>query len=684
VRIRVALVAALLLLTAGPARAARDTFVRESPGSAVATCLRPAGAPGVAGLLGPLERRMSPYDVLRVSADGAAVLATARLGILDECPTVAADPSGHTIVAGAVRARSFRGVIRAALAEPGGGFAPPVDIARTRNSVTPVVAAVSPRGDAVVAWTTSRFRPRRERHEGRTRVFAALRPAGGSFGPPTPMTPWRRSDFLPAAAVSVGMEASGAATVAWTQPIPSRGNLGSLFRVEAAAAPAGGSFGPPQVLALPLQDAERIALSVTPGGRALLAHEGRGRIWVYERAAGRSTFARIRRFRTRRDDWERPAVALAPDGSALVAWRGSEAAGSEDVFLASRRGDGAWTKPAAVQRTPDPEPPLGESYGIISGGGGKPSPPHDDGNTGLRAAIAPDGRYVVSWGMELPLPFGDSRVAARMMEGEAGGAAPRPETAGCPCRSVNGIVPLVAAGGEPLLAYTDNATVVDFGIELARRFGRLHLAVPGPPGLGPPPPRVMVRPPPPTTLGYGNRLRVRVGCDRPCDLRAHVVGGGGRSRGKAVGTLRRAGSMRLGIKPRMDGHLAPPSRGRARLVVHGYAANSRRFVARSVPVDLRRKPVRPLPRLLDVRAVRRERGVVVTWETDRPARRVRFDVVQQLSQRRRILPTPKHVLGRGRRHFRVRLAGPADSVRLSVIRNRPPFDRKTVVVDVAG
>ena len=252
-RVRVALVAALPLLTAVPAHAARDTFVRDSPRSAVATCLRPAGAPGVVGLLGPLERRMSPYDVLRVSTDGAAVVATARLGILDECPAVAADPSGHAIVAGAARAGRYRGVIRAALADPDGGFGAPLDIARIRTSLSSVTAAVSPRGDAVVAWTTSRFRPQRERHEGRTRVFAALRPAGGSFGPPTPITPWRRSSFLPFASVSVGMDASGAATVAWTQPIPSRGSLGSLFRVEVAAAPAGGSFGPPQVLALPLQ-----------------------------------------------------------------------------------------------------------------------------------------------------------------------------------------------------------------------------------------------------------------------------------------------------------------------------------------------------------------------------------------------------------------------------------------------
>jgi hypothetical protein len=76
--------------------------------------------------------------------------------------------------------------------------------------------------------------------------------------------------------------------------------------------------------------------------------------------------------------------------------------------------------------------------------------------------------------------------------------------------------------------------------------------------------------------------------------------------------------------------------------------------------------------------------VIVTWQTDRPARRVRFEAVQQLSRRRGVPFEPKSVLGRGRRSFRLRLDGPADSVGVSVIRNRPPFDRRTLVVPVSG
>jgi hypothetical protein len=172
--------------------------------------------------------------------------------------------------------------------------------------------------------------------------------------------------------------------------------------------------------------------------------------------------------------------------------------------------------------------------------------------------------------------------------------------------------------------------------------------------------------------------------DRPCDLRAYVVSGRDRGRGAASGSLDGAGSTRLAIKPPVDAHLAPPSGSSARVVVHGYATDGRAFVTRTVPVELRRKPVRPLPRLLNLRAVRRGRSVVVTWHTDKPARRVRFEAVQQLSGRRDGPVTPKSVLGRGRRSFRVRLAGPADSVGVTVMRNRPPYDDRTVVVPVTG
>jgi hypothetical protein len=459
-----------------------------------------------------------------------------------------------------------------------------------------------------------------------------------------------------------------------------------------ATAPPGGPFGSAQVLARRVQDVGRATLSVAPDGRALLAHDGQGMVQVYERGPGAPAFARVRRLRSRRDTWERPEVALAADGSAIVAWRGEEDEGAEDVVALSRRGAGAWTGPVAIHRSSRDDDTLWETYGILFTTSSTPSPPYDSGNTALRVAIGPDGRYLVSWGMERRLPLGDRVLAARLVQGEAGGDASRPETAGCSCRSVNGAVPLELAGGELLLAYTDNVTrFFDFGFEFPSRSGRLHLAEAGPPGPGGEPPRLRIRAPRATTLGYGNTLRVRVGCDRACDLRAYVVGGRGRARGVAVATLAGAGATRLAIKPTFDDHLAPPFRGRARVVVHGYAPNARRFASRSVPVDLRRKPLRPLPEVLNVRAVREEDAVVVTWETDRPAKRVSFRVRGRLSRRDRFPVSEESVDGRGRRTFRLRLPlrevrelGDIEVIAVSVVRNRPPFDSRTHVVPVSG
>jgi hypothetical protein len=695
VRIRIALLSALALLVAVPAEAARDIVVRDSPRSAVATCLRPTGTPGLVGMLGPLERRMSPYDLLRVSPGGITVSATARLGILDECPAVAADPSGHAIVAGTVQARRFRGVIRAALTEPGGGFGAPIDIARTPTSLTRVAAAVSPRGDAVVAWTITRHEAGRRSAKGRTRVIASLRPAGGTFGPPQFLTAWRRGGFGPTATVVVGMEASGRATAAWAQAIPSRRNIGELSNIAVATAAPSEAFGRAQVLTPRVQDAQSVTLSVAPDGRALLAHDGQGRVQVFERAPGVSEFASAVRLQGARGHfgWRDPDVALAPDGSAVVAWRGGPEDGFEDAFVASRRATGPWTEPVAVQRSPE-DGALGAAFGfaVLSTTRPGPAPPLDEGNTRVRAAIGPDGRYLVSWGADRPLPLGDRRLAPRMAQGQAGSRPSRPETAGCVCRSINGAVALTPAGGEPLVAYTDNVTTVyELGFELARRAGRLHIAGPGAPGLSPAPPRLRVPRPRATTLGYGNRLRVRVGCDRACDLRAYVVGGRDRARGVAVGSLREAGSTRLAIRPDFDEHLAPPARGQAQVVVHGFAPNGRRFTTRSVPVDLRRKPLRPLPRVVNVRAVRRGGAVVVTWQTATPARRVSFRVKGRLSRRDRFPVVEESLQGRGRRSFRLRLPlrevrelGDVTAIALSVVRDRPPHDRRTVVVPVSG
>src|ERR671914_616340 len=374
-------------------------------------------------------------------------------------------------------------------------------------------------------------------------------------------------------------------------------------------------------------------LSVAPDGRALFAHDGQGMVQVYERGSGEPAFARVRRLRSRLDTWERPEVAVAADGSALVAWRGEEDEGAEDVLALSRRGAGAWTGPVAVHRNRRADASLGEAYAILFSTSRKPSPPDDSGNTGLRVAIGPDGSFLVSWGMERRLPLGDRSLAARMVEGEAGGGVSLSETAGCRCRSVNGVLPLELAGGELLLGYTDNVTrFFDLGLEFPTGSGRLHLAEAGPPGPGGEPPRLGIRAPRATTLGYGNRLSVRVGCDRACDLRAYVAGGRGRMRGVAVATLGTAGTTRRSLgepirtgrpRPQAAATAAPgperagrqAGRRRGRDLGDGPAGEARLLPGEGPPLE-----ARPLPRRRGVRAGPRQAQVQAAGPAARGAR----------------------------------------------------------------
>jgi hypothetical protein len=593
VRIRLGLALTIALLAAVPAEAARDLFVRESPRSAAATCLRAAGPPGMVGLIGPVRSRMSPYDLLRVSATGVTVAGTARLGTLDQCPAVAAASNGRAIVAAGVWGERRRQVIRAALAEPGRDFGPPVDVAGSRHGPVSLAAAISPGGDAVVAWTLARPVRGGRRADARTRVVAALRPAGGDFGPPRFLTPWRRGSFFPFAAVSAAMDASGTATVAWSQPVPDRRDISSLRRVEVATARPAEPFGQAQVIAGPIQDTERVALAVQADGRALLVHDGRDTIELYERGSGASRFEGIDAWpgQAPRPGWESPELALAPDGSAVLAWRGTAALGNADVFLSSRSGSGPWTAPARVQRSRYSGGL--DAIGFVTYGRFGASPPSDFEGGRLRVAMSDVGGFLVSWTRERRTAIGDLLLEARMVRGEAGETPSRPQAAGCRCRTVEGVVPLAVPGGDPMLAYTDNVTsMLAFGLELPREAGRLHVATPGRRAVGPAPPRVTVRRPRDATLGAEDRLRVRVGCGGPCDLRAYVVGGDGRARGLGTATLKRAGSTPLAIRPPFERHLAPPRGGRARLIVHGYAPNGSRFARRSVAIELGRERAR--------------------------------------------------------------------------------------------
>ena len=165
-----------------------------------AACLAPTGAPG------ELSRRdAGDTVVVSAGADGLGRPALVPFGELPGCPRAAADASGAAVVAGATEDK-----LRVALREPGGGgFGAPVTLAAAEN-VFELTVAVSPHGDAVVAWAEFDYSPRR------VRIRVARRDAGGAFGAPADLVPWRPDTG--SIGVLAGMAADGETVVYVREP----------------------------------------------------------------------------------------------------------------------------------------------------------------------------------------------------------------------------------------------------------------------------------------------------------------------------------------------------------------------------------------------------------------------------------------------------------------------------------
>lgn len=207
---------AVLIALGFPSSAAAATlgelpFQRAPDGAA---CLAPTGSPG---------------ELSRWAEGGAEVLAARQGGLgrpelvafgkLPGCPRGAANVSGAAVVAGATES-----AMRVALREPNGGsFGMPVTLGAAKN-VFELSVAVSPHGDAVVAWA--------EWSSGRVRVRVARRDAGAAFGAPTELVPWRRAT---GGAVLAGMAADGESVVLVREPTGTEENPESIDTVRFGA-----------------------------------------------------------------------------------------------------------------------------------------------------------------------------------------------------------------------------------------------------------------------------------------------------------------------------------------------------------------------------------------------------------------------------------------------------------------
>lgn len=579
-RARVALfVLPAVLAAAVPARAAELAEVPFRPLPGVGTCLRATGEPGGLALLGPLGRRTSATDLLRASSAGTVRVGRTALGNLVDCAAVRTDPSGAAVVAGAVRSvrrGRARIAVWAAVRDPGGAFGAPVRLGRASERSRRVVAAVSPRADAVVAWAQARGSAASE--DERVRIVAVRRTPGAPFGAVEPLTPWRPADSAALDAgvlrLVAGADDAGGLTVAWKRE-PQR--LSPVHRdapVEVAAAGPGARFGEPQrVGAAEWFDPAPPALAVAAGGRTLLAFTAHGGgIQVLERAPRSADFAPVVRFEG--GVYVAPAVALRDDGAAVVAWRTSPEL-EAGVAAALRLAGGGFAPALPVA------PDLPRTQGFPTDYAqrdpdDRPRPPWDHTNAALRAALAPDGHALLGW--TVPRAAAAAVTTTPMAAtGTLATAFGEPVALGSPARAVNGVAPLVLLDGTPALAWTDNVPETGFlGAvpEFAAGGGRLHLAVPGPAAGGPAPPRLSVR----ARRSTPRITRFAVRCTAACDVRASVPTGAGVVGKGTAASLPRAGRRLLRLRapsgepwrvPSVRVHVlaTAPGGARARLVV---------------------------------------------------------------------------------------------------------------------
>ena len=644
-------------------------------------------------MLGPLERRSSAIDLLEADVGGWRLVGRATLGILDACPSVASNDAGMTVVAGAVRGRLRHEPIRASVRPPGGSFDAPVTVSKGNGQTASGVAtAVSTSGEVLVAWAQVRRVTRRS--SGQVRLVAVRRSAGGAFVELETLSSWRKQGARAAAEVVAAFDADGDATIVWTRGTPSRERFRDLTTTEVFSAPAGGGFSEPQQLTWRLEDTTTPALAVAPDGRALVAVDGVGGISLFERAPGATAFTSLPGIRAVASAGS-PTLAMRADGAAVLSWR----ARATGIAAMVRSAPGPFANRLTVAR----------GRRLDDDGGGlvfairqdePASPPYDFDAGLLRVALAEDGSFVIGWHSRRRLAFADAPAVLRAVYGTLNGSLTAPRSLGSPARSSHGAAAVLLRDGSPALALVDNAGAPpineDASIEVPSGRGRLHLFSPAGRPSVPRPPRLSLTAPRRVSLRHGEALRVRVRCGTACDLRGVVRGprnrgvfseGSGR-RGLGSTSLPggRAGILR--IEPGDVGHLASKRPGGDRVVVRACHPSGLACAVKTRRLDLRRRPVRPLPTLLSVRARLRGRALIVTWRTDRSATGTIFFIEGRPTRRghTRGFQLVASVDGRAKQSYQARLrlrrGGRVRFVAVTILSRRVPDQSRTVVVPV--
>lgn len=358
----------------------------------------------------------------------------APVRIAGDDPAVAAASDGTAIVASESHGRLIARVRR-----PGQGWAKTVRLGGNSHAYR---VAAAPGGWSAAAWVT----PNPPRLDA-----AVIDPAGAVH-----RRVLGRGKKLDVSDPQVGIDGRGQATVAWVF------SWRRTARVAVVRTDAGREWTRKDGA-----EARAVGLAVNPGGHVLLA-------WTGPAGVGASLDDGTPRTLATTFTLNEPAVSLADDGSALIAYLAEE-----KVFAVDRAADGSWTAPRAIG---------------------------DEAGEGVAAALAADGRAFVSWSA-----FPGAVVAVR-----ADGAWTPGRIVSSPVRLADPPVVALDAAGNPFALWHE--------FEQSTFAGRVHGARLGAPSADATAPTLTTRVPERVAIARNGAFsfRIRVACDEACDLRITV------------------------------------------------------------------------------------------------------------------------------------------------------------------
>ena len=286
---------------------------------------------------------------------------------------------------------------------------------------------------AAMPWWRGRRRGSIYDNEPRMRVVAARRAPGGAFGPAEQLERVGVHVLVRGRRRESGIDASGVATVVWARGLR---RTTSWRRSRAATAAPGAGFAPRRLTGAAISD--RPALAVAPDGWALVAHNSYGGTRAYERRPGATEFARLASIPGDLIQGP-PAVAVREGGGGIVAWRTDPYLPTAGVRAAVRAGPGPFGAPQDVAQQPGT---VGSVFSRVARRANEP--PGDFGRAGLGAAL----------GAGRPGAAGVDRATFGAQHGDDDSRRVRharrrfdaPAALGGTLRDVNGVAPLFLPG----------------------------------------------------------------------------------------------------------------------------------------------------------------------------------------------------------------------------------------------